>query len=243
MKIIQHFLENSLRNFNYIVYSEQTKEAVFFDPFDLERTLPLAQKVDAKPKYLLKTHDHPDHIKDVESFLQIPGTKQLHLKHNEVFDLSENEKIVCLDTPGHVMNHQCFLLLESQVITGVICGDTVFNAGVGNCKNGGNPEILFETIKDIFNELSDDVKIYPSHDYFLTNLKFAKTVDPMNSFIDEYIHSCEDTQRLGEFMITTIGEEKKYNPFFRAMTKKFQSLNNKSAKELFIELRAKRDVW
>jgi hydroxyacylglutathione hydrolase len=122
-------------------------------------------------------------------------------------------------------------------------GILFFNAGVGNCKNGGDPTVLFETIKNIFNPLDDKVKIYPSHDYFVTNLKFAKTVDPTNVKIDEYLSHYEQKASKGEFLITTMGEEKLYNPFFRALTKKFQSLNNKEAKELFIELRTKRDRW
>ena len=86
--------------------------------------------------------------------------------------------------------------------------------------------VVFYSIKNIFYELDDDVKIYPSHDYFLTNLNFAKTVDPTNSAIEEYTKKYNKEIAEGRFIITTIGEEKRMNPFFRAMTKKYQSLNN-----------------
>jgi glyoxylase-like metal-dependent hydrolase (beta-lactamase superfamily II) len=126
MRIIQHFLENSLRNFNYIVYSENSHDAIFFDPYDIDRTLPLAKNIGLQPRYLLKTHNHPDHIKDVDNFLSLPNTKHIKLKHDEVFELSEYEKIKCIDTPGHVIDHQCFLLMDHEEVTGIICGDTVF---------------------------------------------------------------------------------------------------------------------
>ena len=62
MKVIQKYLNNPLRNFNYIIYSEETKAAIFIDPLDISKTLPLAENLNLIPKYLLNTHHHPDHI-------------------------------------------------------------------------------------------------------------------------------------------------------------------------------------
>jgi len=238
MQIIQHFLNNSLRNFNYIVYSDVTGEAVFFDPLDLEKTLPLAQEVGAVPKYLLTTHNHYDHIKDVDSFLKLTDTEYLKLSDGEEFKLSETERIKCIDTPGHVKEHQCFLLIENDQTVGIICGDTIFNAGVGNCKNGGDPQVLASTIEMLSQTLGDDVVIYPSHDYFASNLNFAKTVDPSNSLLEEYLKKYNQG-----YFNTTIGEEKKINPFFRAFSKNFAKNYDKTSRDLFIEIRSKRDKW
>ncbi len=140
------------------------------------------------------------------------------------------------------MDHQCFFLYNNDKLEGVIAGDTLFNAGVGNCKNGGDPETLYQTIRDIFYSLDDDVKIYPSHDYFLNNLEFAKTVDPENMIIEEYLKKVENSKQSGLFMITTIGEEKKYNPFFRVLNSDI-SFWNLGEKEEFIKLRNLRDNW
>ena len=249
MKVIQIFLDNSLRNFNYILYSEITKHAIVFDPYDAGRIESECENHGILPRYLLNTHHHPDHIRDNKKISKLAGLEVLSLEHQEVLQLSQSEKIICLHTPGHVDDHFCYFLYEDDVMTGVISGDTVFNAGVGNCKNGGDPHILYQTIRDIFVPLNDDVLIYPSHDYFLSNLNFAKTVDPSNIEIDKMIQSVALDREQGKYNLTSIKQEKMYNPFFRAFDKKFletYNVNNKKnigQQDFFLELRAKRDCW
>ena len=48
-----------------------------------------------------------------------------------------------LDTPGHTMTH------ISLAVAGpaLICGDTIFNAGIGNCYNGGDGRVLYTSIR------------------------------------------------------------------------------------------------
>mgnify|MGYP003687677561 CR=1 FL=1 len=125
----------------------------------------------------------------------------------------------------------------------MITGDTVFNGGVGNCKNGGDPHDLYQTIKSFFIPLEDSVVIYPSHDYFLTNLKFAKSIDPSNQNIDNYIFKTEAERKLNKFSLTNIGQEKLYNPFFRAFDESFRKMFNLSEEELFLNIRSQRDHW
>ena len=243
MKVVQKFLRNSLRNFNYLVYSEITAQAIVFDPYDIEILDKECSARNLTADILLNTHYHPDHIRDNERFLKRNHTKKLELKDKEELRLTESEKVICRNTPGHVDGHKCFFLYEDNKLNGVICGDSVFNAGVGNCKNGGNPIELYESIRDIFYPLPDDVLIYPSHDYFLTNLKFAKTVDEKNHHIDDMIKEVARDRDVDHFSITTIGEEKKYNPFFRCFDKDFQKQHQKDEKELFLYLRSLRDIW
>lgn len=238
MKVIQHFLNNGLRNFNYVVYSEVNNNATFFDPLDIKQTLPLTQDAGAIPKYLLTTHNHPDHIKDVGNYLDLTGTEYIRLKDGEEFQLSETEKIKCVDTPGHVEEHQCFILSENDKEFAVICGDTIFNAGVGNCKNGGDPDTLAKTIDMIVAEWDDNLTIYPSHDYFMTNLKFSQSIEPENNEVEKYMTKYENG-----YFNTTIGEEKKINPFFRAFSHEFVRKYGKTSHEIFKDLRAKRDKW
>lgn len=249
MKIIQVFLNNSLRNFNYILYSEITKEAIFFDPTDISQGLAQCREEGITPKYLMNTHGHCDHVADNKKFLEIKDTKSISLEDGDEFIMSPEEKIICRFTPGHVKNHYCYFLYEGERLTGVISGDILFNAGVGNCKDGGDPGLLYETIRDIFLPLSDDVLIYPSHDYFLNNLHFAKQFDKSNENIDQYIRKIEGLVDTDRFILTTMGEEKLFNPFLRAFEKLFlknwkeREQLSCTHRELFISLRKKRDTW
>lgn len=232
MQVVQVYMHNMLRNFNYIVYSEKSKDAIIFDPLDIDVTLPIVKKLGLNPKYLVNTHSHYDHIQDNEKFLKIEGTKHIILANSEKLELAPGEFIQALDTPGHVMDHQCFLVHDDNRPIGLIAGDAIFNAGVGNCKNGGDVKVHYHSICHIIKNLEGSIKIYPSHDYLLNNLEFAKTIDPNDSLLDEWIER-RNTQNLDhEFIITTMGEEKLINPFLKVKNE-----------EEFINLRKLRDNW
>jgi len=237
-------MHNSLRNFNYIIYSSKAAEAIFIDPYDLSITRPAAETQGLTPKYLINTHDHHDHIKNNEEFLGLPGTEHIVLKDGEKLELAPGDYIQAIATPGHKTNHQCFKLFTDNQFVALISGDTLFNAGVGNCKNGGNVEDLYHSIQDIIQKMPDDILIYPAHDYFLTNLKFALTIDPENQDIQDWIAKRSKQDLDHEFEILTLGEERKINPFLRLNSEYIKDkYNNKSDKEIFFDLRAKRDHW
>ncbi len=44
---------------------------------------------------------------------------------------------------------------------GLFCGDTLFNAGAGNCHGGGHPDALYQTFAAQLAKLPDDTRIYP----------------------------------------------------------------------------------
>lgn len=244
MKIIQIFLKNSLRNFNYILYSEKTKDAIVFDPYDMSVIEKICFEYKLKIKYLINTHSHHDHIRGNAEFLKSSSRQHVILKDGAIFSLSSSEKILCKSTPGHVKEHYCYFLYNQDILFGVVSGDTVFNAGVGNCRDGGNPRTLYQSIKNHFCGLQDEVFIYPSHDYFFSNLQFAQTIDSTNSHIKNYLKMVSDKAAEGEFLLTTIGEEKLYNPFFRVFDENFLKDNHyRNAEEAFIDIRSKRDNW
>jgi hydroxyacylglutathione hydrolase len=239
VKVLQIFIQGSIKNFNYIVFSEKTKVGIHFDPFDSQQTLPVAAEAGVEIKYLLNTHKHWDHIKDNEGLLDQTGCEFKEMADGERLFLSDNEYVQALSTPGHVDGHIAFLLIQDEEPIGLIAGDTLFNAGVGNCKNGGNVSELFVTTTEVINRLDDQIKVYPSHDYMQTNLEFAKTVEPDNSEIDNFLK-----RRKSGYFITTMEQERKVNPFLRvgepSLKKHFP---DKNEEEIFYALRAKRDKW
>jgi hydroxyacylglutathione hydrolase len=243
MQVIQVYMNNSLRNYNYIIYSEISKEAIFIDPLDLKSTMPKARELELVPKYLLNTHHHHDHVKDNHLFLNGDESRvHLKLEDGEEFHLSLTEKIRAVNTPGHVKDHQCFLLLENDKQVGFISGDAVFNAGIGNTKNGGNLDDHFISTLKINKLLKDHVRLYPSHDYLLTNLKFALTVDIENKVIERLLKKREAQNQNKEFINTTMGEERQINPFFRLKElMKYNEFNTLSEKEVFLNIRQRRD--
>lgn len=244
MKIIQVYMQNGLRNFNYIIYSEKSKEAIFVDPLDLTKTLPIANELGLTPKYLINTHYHYDHMNDNSKFLAIKGTQEVKFTDGEVLKLAEGEYIKAMTTPGHVSDHICYTVYSDNKPIGFISGDALFNAGVGNCKNGGNVEEHYESTSFKINKLEDNIIIYPSHDYLLTNLKFALTIEPDNQDVLD-LKAKRETQNLDtEFIQTTMEMERKINPFLRLDSEVIkQRFTGQSAKDIFISIRKLRDCF
>jgi hydroxyacylglutathione hydrolase len=243
MQILQVYMQNALRNFNYILYAQTSSDALFVDPLNIDLTLPHCHSLGLRPRYLMNTHEHADHIYHNQRLIAQEKVEVLKLTDQERFYLTIEDYIQAIDTPGHVHDHQCFLVFSQKKPFALISGDALFNAGVGNCKNGGNVEEHYFSIKKL-SSLPDDILIYPSHDYLLNNLKFAQTIEPENAEIQSLIKKREKQDLEREFIVTNLALEKKINPFLRlnsdGVSRMFPALDEK---ERFRELRKLRDQW
>ena len=87
----------------------------------------------------------------------------------DVVKVGKTVELEVLDTPGHTMCHVCLRSHTDQ--PALFCGDTLFNAGAGNCHNGGHPAELYKTFSEQLERLPASTLIYPGHDYIENNLK------------------------------------------------------------------------
>jgi len=58
-------------------------------------------------------------------------------------------------------------------------GDTLFNAGVGNCIHGGDPVLLYESFADCCRSCRWHARV-SRHEYLLRNLGFTLDREPSN---------------------------------------------------------------
>lgn len=245
MQIVQIYTNSPLRNFSYLIYSEKTKETYCIDPFDALQIKEYLERLNLNLAGIINTHEHRDHTYGNEKLLsefdvpvfahekafnQIPGVTH-RLTSKDILKLDTEETLEVMDTPGHTFSHICLKLIGDDKEIGVITGDTVFNAGVGNCHNGGDPEVLYKTIAEQFMTLADEVKIFPGHDYWQNNLDFTDSIDANNQYTAKLKEDYLNLQKNGEFLVSDIGLEKKVNVFFRSKNKaefiKLRSLRNK----------------
>ena len=117
-----------------------------------------------------------------------------------------------LDTPGHTMSHVCLLSRTDQ--PALFCGDTLFNAGAGNCHNGGHPSELYDTFADQIANLDDGTLIYPGHDYITNNLEFTLDREPDNARAKTLLDDIRGQDPHAP-LVTSLGLEKEVNSFFR----------------------------
>jgi hydroxyacylglutathione hydrolase len=260
MEIIQIYTGSALRNFSYLVYSKESKEAYCIDPFDASQVSDEVRRHNLNLKAIINTHEHPDHIcgnHDLAEKFQVPVYAHENAKNKipniskllcagDSIKLSNSDELSVMFTPGHTFAHLCLKITSKNKEFGVITGDTLFNAGVGNCHNGGDPETLYETFASQFFNLDNHIKVYPGHEYWENNLGFTKSREPENPYLDEINALYIEKKLKGEYLISDIEMEKKVNVFFRLQQKQVTSNLNLSCtkeKEVFVSLRELRNKW
>ena len=148
---------NDYRNFHYLIACPETGEALAVDPLVWQRCLDVARDKGWQITQVLNTHEHGDHTGGNEGMVKATRAKVLAhagaasriggvdrgLSKGDVVRVGRTVELECLDTPGHTMTHVC--LFSHTQEPALFCGDTLFNAGVGNCHNGGDPAVLYET--------------------------------------------------------------------------------------------------
>lgn len=158
-------------------------------------------------------------------------------------------ELECMDTPGHTLCHVC--LRAHGAVNAIFCGDTLFNAGAGNCHHGGDPALLYATFADQLAKLPDDTKVYPGHDYIENNLRFTLAREPDNAAARALLPQVEDHDP-AQAIVTTLADEKRFNTFFRLtgpgviarLREAFPELpEHPDAKMVFLKLRELRNVW
>lgn len=251
MRVIPILNENELKNISYILEFEGN--AIIIDPYNIKKIINILETKKLKPMAIINTHEHYDHIEGNNKLkeltkCQIWTTQTVKienadtiLEENRKINFSGDSAIELISTPGHTMRHICIKLYHCNKLFGIITGDTIFNAGVGNCYSG-DPEILYETIKTYFINLENHINIYPGHDYLINNCKFALSIEENNEEILKIMNEYYKMYEMGNILITDIEIEKKINPFFRLNELK-EILNTQTEKETFLKLRELRNNW
>ena len=263
MLIEQIWTNNQWRNFNYLIACPETGEALAIDPLDHVKCLSVAKDKGWNIKQILNTHEHGDHTGGNGNMIKATGAKLLAhekagykisgidkgLRAGDIIKVGRTVELECLDTPGHTMSHICLLARDDEA--SLFCGDTLFNAGAGNCHSGGHPNELYLTFASQLAKLPDDAKIYPGHDYIANNLRFTLSREPKNEYAKKLLNDVEQ-QDPNQAIVTTIGLEKQVNTFLRLdnqdiienLQKDFPGVaKSPDPKSVFLALREIRNSW
>ena len=171
------------------------------------------------------------------------------LSAGDIVKVGRTVELEVLDTPGHTMTHVCLLSHTGQ--PALFCGDTLFNAGAGNCHNGGHPAELYSTFSGQLAKLPDNTLVYPGHDYIENNLRFTLSREPDNRQAQAMLDRVKGQDPARAF-VSTLGVEREINTFFRLaspsviakLREAFPDLPEKpDERTVFLKLRELRNSW
>ncbi len=204
--------------------STQTSPCIIVDPGDANAVQQFCQANNLSIAAIFITHHHPDHQGGVKALLASPLCNESTRVYGPAAEriqgithpLTENETVSVngisfsvFDVPGHTSGHIAY------VGNGwLFCGDTLFSGGCGRLFEGTAEQMV--TSIDKFRQLPADTRVYPAHEYTLSNLSFARAVEPDNSSLKDYYHEAQVTREKNQPTLpTTIGRERAINPFMR----------------------------
>jgi hydroxyacylglutathione hydrolase len=254
---------NAYRNFNYLIACPETGDALAIDPLDYEKCLAAAERQGWTISQILNTHEHGDHTGGNKAMVKATGAKiiaHVNAKNRipnmdrgvgagDIIRVGKTVDLECLDTPGHTMSHICLLSRTDE--PALFSGDTLFNAGAGNCHNGGHPNELFDTFANQLEKLPENARIYPGHDYLINNLRFTLDREPDNAVAKQMIDQYED-QDPSDALVTTLAQERQMNTFFRLdspsvisrLQSDFPEIGDQpDRRTVFLKLRELRNSW
>ncbi len=167
-------------NFIYFIGDKKSREVAVVDPaWHAPTILTEAERLDLRIAHILCTHSHFDHVDQVGAILAAVDVP-VHMLGAEIdfasfscenlvrhspgdkLAIGEHAEITMMHTPGHTPGSVSYLLGEHGVVT----GDTLFVNGCGRCDFvGGDPEIMYRTLRMLIDKLALDTVIYPGHNY------------------------------------------------------------------------------
>ena len=166
-------------NFIYLVGDKTTRTCAVVDPaWDADVILEEAAKLDVQITDILCTHSHFDHVNRVDALvekLDVPvhmlreevdfsGFRSENLRPRspgDVLNVGKHLEVTFMHTPGHTPGSTTYRIRDA-----IVTGDTMFVQGCGRCDFvGGDPEVMFGTLKGLVESLPRETRMYPGHNY------------------------------------------------------------------------------
>ncbi len=210
---------------NYIWIFTQGNLAYVVDPGEAKPVFQYLEQHQLTLDGILVTHHHEDHIGGINELLQhypvpVYGPYSPHipqiskpLRDGERLTINPALSFSVLEIPGHTLDHIAYFYDAVDPL--VFCGDTLFAGGCGRIFEG-TPEQMFASLNSLA-ALPTNTRICCTHEYTLSNLTFAKAVEPDNTELADRFK--RDSALRGDNQPTlpsTLTVELATNPFLRS---------------------------
>ena len=210
---------------NYIWMLHDGRNAVVVDPGDAAPVIAALDELQLALAAILVTHHHADHVGGVNALRarlhgRVYGPKRERIPEPFV-PLADGDVVEVLglhfeviDVPGHTAGHIAYFQRTGAEAPLLFCGDTLFSGGCGRLFEG-TPEQMHHSLARLA-ALPGATRVCCTHEYTLSNLKFARAVEPHNDDLAAYNAWCEAQRAEGlPTLPSTVAQELRINPFLR----------------------------
>ena len=214
--ILERIQTEGIAELSYLLGDDEMGVAVVFDPtLDVDKYIHLARSKSVSITHIFETHIHADLVSGARELCERIGSAKIYLSHEggarygfEHEKLNDGDQftigktlLTVKHTPGHTPEHVSYLMAEkdhADTPWGVITGDSLFVNSAGRPDLLGSSETKklakqqFHTLRDFYLNLPDSVIIYPAHG-----------------------HGSPCGADIGDRLDSTIGYERRFNPFLQ----------------------------
>jgi len=195
------------------------------DPGEAQPVLEALQHLNVPLEAILVTHHHADHTGGVDALRQATGAQVFGPARETMPEpltrLNGGDQLQALgltfqviDVPGHTAGHIAYYCANVEGAPLLFCGDTLFSGGCGRLFEGSPAQMLASL--DTLAALPENTRICCTHEYTMSNLRFAAAVDPTNQALARYTATAQALRSQQQPTLpSTILMERQINPFLR----------------------------
>lgn len=210
---------------NYLWLLHNGQRALVVDPGDAAPVQRVLSELNLRLDTILVTHHHKDHIGGVDELRNTtdakvygPATEKIPKPYAALRQGDAAQALgltfQVIDVPGHTAGHIAFYTPDVNGKPLLFCGDTLFSGGCGRLFEGTPAQMLASL--DKLAVLPGNTVVCCTHEYTLSNLRFAMAVDANNKDLADYQAQCMALRAQNKPTLpTSIAQELLINPFLR----------------------------
>ena len=212
-------------NYGFLLHDPVSGETATIDTPEAGKIMAEANARGWRITQIWNTHWHADHAGGNAEIVAATGAKVVGpqevarigaapdriLHEGDTVNLGAHKARI-IETPGHTLGHIVYHLREHRI---AFVGDTLFALGCGRLFEG-TPAQMWDSLSKL-RAMPDDTTVYCAHEYTASNAAFALSVDGANADLLAYADGVKAKRAQNIPTVpTTIGAEKRANPFLRA---------------------------